>query len=214
MSEQEKHNRLEREIAETIGDKKLRALSDVLVQTDAEWQAPSDAKIVRFSFIKKLGAAAAILMVGLAAWWILINPAISEQDLFAAHYTPYAMVLTQRSDTAVDSELLQQAIANYSNQNYPLATTQFATLAQQQPEQPLYRLYECVAQLGVAASANNVACFSELQQYPRLREQATWYLGLTYLQLEKIEAAKTVFHGIESGQFKNAAAEEILQQLQ
>lgn len=212
MSEEQRQQRLEQELAETIGDKKLRQLADVLVQVDADWKAPSAAKVVRFPFWKKMVVAAVVLLIGTMTWWLVRQPQLSDQELFATYFSPYPMVLTQRSETTIDSDILQKAIVAYNNQNYERAVRLFSILSDQQPKQPLYRLYECVSQLGTTTTTTSATadCFKDLQQYSHLREQAIWYLGLTYLQLGEEKEARLVFKQIGAGAFNEKKAKEIL----
>lgn len=208
---------LQQAIGETLGDAKRRQLAQVMQQTDAHWQATSSSKnapIVSMPLWKKIAAVAAICLLSLTIWQVFFTRPVSTQDLFATHFTPYAMVLTQRSDNQLNPATLQTAIDNYAAKNYALAATQFATLAQQQPKQPLYRLYECVAQLATTATPTTANCFMDLQQYPNLQQQATWYLGLTYLEQGEVTAARRTFQQISAGQFKATAATAILRQLQ
>lgn len=209
---------LHRELAEVTGGAKFNELRDILKHTDANWQEAGESKssgrVVRFSFIKKVAAAAAIVLFSVLAWNSFnTNPATS-QELFASNFEPYKMVLSQRS-TKENSELLNEAISNYSIGDFAKAEEQFAELAAANSAnlQPIMKMYQGVSALAVGHYETAILNLKTLLNEPQYQQQATWYLGLAYLGKNDSAKAKKRLEEIKSGQFKFQDAQKILLEL-
>lgn len=208
---------LHRQLADATGGEQFHAFRAVLKETDAAWQ-PNQNKAqggkVRILSNWQLGLIAAGFILLFSMIWLLLNPqAPSPEDLFATHFQPYEMVLTQRSTQADRPEALDAAIAAYANEQYDEAEKLFQQLAESAPDQPIYQLYACVSALAENRNEAAISCFEKLHANPKLTEQAQWYLGLAHLQRNDPEAAKAAFLEIREGTYQFDAAQEILEAL-
>lgn len=208
---------LHRQLAAAVGGEQFHEFRAVLKQTDAEWKTQPTAgfggRVRSLSYWNVSLIAAAIVLLG-AMIWLISKPDPKTADmLFAAHFQPYEMVLTQRSTTIDRPVELNAAIAAYAEADYTAAETQFLQLAQAAPEEHLYQLYACVSSLAAGKNEAAIVCFTQLRAIPNLAEQAQWYLGLSYLQKGDNAAAKASLEGIKPGGYQFDAAETILDEL-
>lgn len=212
---------LHREIAEVTAGEKFNELRDVLKNTDANWKTDSSirpgGKIVTFKMIIRAIAATAVLLLGTMFWYVSSVSSISSDRLFSSNFEPYEMVLTQRSGGA-NSETENKwdyAISKYAAGDFEEAKNQFALLGKQEQEKhlPLLKLYEGVSALAVGESDPAINAFQPLLSEPLLKEQARWYLGLTYLQKGDTENAKINFQEIQKGAYKFKESQKIISRL-
>lgn len=205
---------LHNELGEVVKGEGFHKLRAVLKNTDAHWQAPNStpsAKIIQHSFWKKIALVAAVAVLGLFLWQLL--PYNTPDELFATHFEPYPMVLTQRSAPTDATGMLNNAITAYAEKDFAKAAAAFQELLTTNPNQPIYQLYSCVSELGLGQNDIAIPCFKNLQNIPNLQEQATWYLALSFLQKEDVASAKLAFESIQQGQYKFSESQSLLSQL-
>lgn len=208
---------LHQQLAEATGGEHFHAFRAALKETDASWEAEKGdllkGKVRKLSYWQLGLIAAGVVMLYAMLWLIFQNQPKSSRDLFATHFQPYEMVLSQRSAPTDQSAALEAAIAAYAKEAYAESEKQFQQLAEAYPDEPIYQLYACVSALADDRSETAINCFTKLQSTPNLAEQAQWYLGLSYLQQNDREAAKAAFNEIKQGAYQFEAAQEILEGL-
>ena len=201
-----------RELAEATKGENFHKLRDVLQKTDASWtgeKGHSGGRVISMSFMKMAIAASVVVLMGVALWFN-ITSSTDGPELFAAHFEPYDMVITQRSLEGPKDQVLETAINNYDDGNYQESEKQFSNLAEINPDEPIMRIYECISSLATGNSKSSIDCFDNLLNIPALAEQSRWYLGLAYLQDGNGKKAAEVLSQIGEKEYKYAEAKEIL----
>lgn len=203
---------LHKDLAETLKSEELHKFRNLLEKTNENWSnKTSEAKQISLMPRVFAAIAAAILLLVLAYQFILRPTSISSDELFAANYTSYNMVLKERSGDALSADL-NEAIVAYNRQDYEQAADLFNRLYNQTPEQLSYQFYAAQA----ALSANRVEV--AIEQFSRLLdqeghpflEQSRWYLALAYLKKDALPEAKLLLQEIKEGQYNYKGAKDLL----
>ncbi len=143
------------------------------------------------SIIRRLSpwlAAAAVALLALL-FWFQSRPATNQQ-LYAANYTPYELSLNLRNNNEAD-----KVNANnwYSQGHFDQALPLFQKLSAEHPEQGQFRMGLAIClletQQKTAAQKELLAIYNSGDIF--LKEQAGWYLGLIALSNDQLTAAKT-----------------------
>jgi TolA-binding protein len=195
-----------------LGNPAEQTYRATLQQTSRQWHEKNpDAKRLRILTVKTILAIAAILLV-----IILVNTWYSREDshdVFAQHFEPYTMILTERAigDTAMTARLLSQAIAHYNSGRYEIAANTFTQLRHAGMDEVTIQFYEGVSLLGSGDHEEATQHFQDLLEKPDhlLKEQSRWYLGLALWQGGNTEEARKVFQSIQPGDYHYAKAEKI-----
>ena len=204
--------RLHRELADTLADPGAHALRDVLQQTDASWTAPRAGGGLRVLVYRSLAAAAAVLVLLTAAWWLWPTP--DGPALYAAYYTPFELPVAERS-TDTTAPLLQRADAAYRAGAYEEAFQLLTQLTERAPENTLYRFYRAQAALRTPRTDAAITDFEYLLDLPDhlFVQQSRWYLALAYLKADRREAAREMLRTIEPGAYRYREARRLLRRL-
>ncbi len=208
---------LHREVSETLKGEKVHHLRNVLKEVDQNWEGDAkkkSGKVFPFNFRRMISIAAAVAMLFVAYQWFSNNNT-SPQDLYAAHFEPYPMVLNQRSideSTADNDALYNNMISFYAKKQNKEALNAFEQLIEKQPDNISFLFYKANILLAENKTTEPIAIFQKIiaQGNPLFIEQARWYLAMAYLQSNKKELAKAELAKIEKGQFKWKEASEIV----
>jgi hypothetical protein len=158
-----------------------------------------------------LFVAAILVVILILIFNRFVTPREDVQQLYAQYYQPYEMLLTSRGD-AEEQIALQEAIAAYQRQDYEKASRHFSAI--QSGDLALIKLYKGICALERHQHDIAITLFSELQQDDRIRQQADWYLSLTYLKMENKEMAKILLTKMaDSDHYFSKDATALLRQL-
>ena len=211
---------LHRQVTATLKGEKVHELRSVLKAVDKNWGAEKKeqkgvARTINFRRVIAI-AATVLLMVMSYQFFFTSGGPVSNEQLFADNFQPYQMLLSQRGLSEGEKNIvLENAISAYSKGNYQSAASFFQQLSQNDPTDISYQFYLAVAQLGAKENDTSINLFQNIistEGHP-FKEQSQWYLALAYLQNGDNENARKTLSEIESGQFKNAEARQILEQL-
>ncbi|MFK7770510.1 MAG: tetratricopeptide repeat protein [Saprospiraceae bacterium] len=210
---------LHRQVTETLKGEKVHQLRSVLNDVDKNWETPSKkepAKVVNFNFRRILTIAAAFALLVIGYQWFT-NSDLSSEELYAANFETYPMLLNQRSaeENNASSVTYNNAITFYNKKDFTQAEAAFAKLLQDQPDNVSFQFYQANIFLSSQNAANAIPIFQKIidDNNPLFEEQARWYLSLAYLQLDQKENAKVLLEKIQQGQFRAKEASNILDDL-
>ncbi|MBD0257044.1 MAG: hypothetical protein ICV83_15105 [Cytophagales bacterium] len=153
-------------------------------------------------------AASVVLLVALLLL-LWDRPQASPGDLFAQYYRPEPYLVTRNQD-----ENTSGGGAFFNQGDYPRALEGFRANLRQNPNADYDLLYAglCYLQLGeygrAEESFTRVAARSGL-----LGERATWYLALTHLKSNRVEASKTQLRKLARSTARDRYAEDARQLL-
>ncbi|SNR17681.1 tetratricopeptide repeat protein [Tenacibaculum jejuense] len=158
-------------------------------------------------------AASIVLIFSLGAYFLLNNPASSE-DLFREYYSPYENVV-QPIVRGESSETIEfKAFLSYEKQEYNEALTLFES-AYNNTQKSHLLLYKANCLLSLQQPEQAISALNEyLTKEEIFKDKANWYLGLSYLQLNSKEQAKKYFKNVqELSKYKSKEIEELLNKL-
>lgn len=162
-----------------------------------------------------LTAIAAALLIGIIFLPDLLNPSLSSSQAYDKYYQPYPMALNQRSDNGnVENNLLNEAIAAYSNGRYEEASKLFGQLFDQNGD-TTYKIYQAHALLANNEATMAIDVYDEVlnSNDSRFHQQASWYKGLALLSSGNTVSAKEVFQNFSPDHYKYMEAQKILKNL-
>lgn len=177
-------------LLEKAGDARLRRqLDGVYAQVTGEERART-----RWGRTAWAAAASVVLVVALllALWGRREG---NSNNLFAQYYRPEPYLVTRNAEESTGNGGVY-----FNEGNYRQALEAFGARLRQNPGADYDLLYAglCYLQVGeydrAAESFTRVAARSQL-----LRERATWYLALTYLKSNRVEASKTALRELAAG---------------
>ena len=138
-------------------------------------------------------AAAAVVFMGILPFLFQFTTSSPNQQLFREHFEMYPNTLdiTRNIDTG---SIFSHAMANYGAGKYEIAAAQLNDLLSVSPDSHMAHFYLGNIRLKtnqpkVAIDHLNAAANSE-----DLSDRATWYLGLAYLQMGKLDKAQSIFN--------------------
>jgi len=156
-----------------------------------------------------LGAAAAALIAAVIAFNLWVTPSLSTEQLYAQHYTKPAF------DQSRGENGITEAKSAYENRDY----TKAIALLSNFPENPKLQQYKGIAELESNQYPKAIATFQNLQSNLDHGGSATWYLAMTYLRSNNMEACKRELTKLTSGNIETtnkqkAKAAKLLKQLE
>ena len=202
-----------KDIEHELGNKELinfkKKLSGVMEQPIQTTVIKKDkGKVISLSR-RILSLAASFLVIGLAGWWFLSQPASPEQiyaNNFSVHPDKLSIEIEDRlSETGfgINKEALgnlQNAINTYNNGDYQMAIQQLNAYKNANSEDVLAsyaQFYEAVALLKngkIEAGQEQLESLSKVN-FP-LQADAQWYLALANLQQGNITKAKEILQSL------------------
>jgi len=99
------------------------------------------------------------------------------------------------------------ALQQYDQKNYDAAYELFNKIPEESPPNKYYYLYKGATAMELEDFQVAVRSFTYLLADPVQKQESLWYLGLSYLALENIPAAKKAFQEIieTDGHYKKEA---------
>ena len=201
----------ELEVIQSAGKEVLKEKARLLLQQ----QKQKGSGILNMRFLLK---AAAVFLLLIAAYFLLkdeLQPSTTT-ELFAANFE--LPPPSNGRNGSSDSELWKDAMAAYTNQDYPKAIALISSGMEQagftytEPG----KLYLGLSYLMVNEPKNAVAFFEKISGESSYADDASWYRALTLLKMDDTAAAKVAFQRIAANprHYQQKSALKILNQLQ
>lgn len=216
---------LHKSLSKSLNNPAKNNLRNVLNEVDKDWNDGT----IQEATVKALPSSKANTkywlrpLTGIAAGLVLLLIALQffkstspKEDLFAANYTPYKMILSERSVDNDAAQLLKNSASEaYKKGDFESAQKLFKQLYTENPNDIVYSFYEANAFLSNQKPKEAIAAFQAILAKPDhlFVEQCQWYLGLAYLADQNFEKARETFGQINEGSFKFKEAKEILNSL-
>ena len=159
-----------------------------------------------------LVAASIMLLMGLGVWFLVFDkPDLSNDQLYAANFSPYENVVHPIERGVQLEDLKTKAFTAYENQEYPLALALFKELQAQQAD-PYIAFYKAIVLMQLNEYGEAVPLLEDyMEKEGQLKDRAAWYLALAHLKLGEPEKSKTLLKKLTAqGGFKSEAAKELL----
>lgn len=164
----------------------------------------------RIGFIIAL-AAGILLLIGIPLTLMKHHELKNNSQLFDEYFSTYPYFLHERSLNNSDSSLNAKAMFLYNNQEYSEAAVILSKLVPDSISDPLHSLYLGICYMKMkqySIAINTFESIVSLHQHLTY-DQANWYLGLTFLKIDKkFDASECLLRvKSDSGQFAKQANE-------
>ncbi len=132
-------------------------------------------------------AASIILFIGLPVTFHLNQVSRTSALVYEQYFTPYPYLLHERSIPDDDSALDSKAMYFYNNRNYSEAAVIMEKNSMDSLPNPIQNLYLGVCYMEMKQYENAIRIFEDIISKDQnfTYNQARWFLGLTYLKLNK-----------------------------
>ncbi len=161
-------------------------------------------------FLRWSVAATIALVVGASFYYVATRQNVSSLDLYASYYQPYSVENSVRSAPAPSN--LTQANQLYKAKKFEAALPLFLQTLEIEPENAEIQLAIGISQLELNRMEQASQTFSSINN-PLYKDQAQWYLAMTFLKQSDLANAKTVLESIKEGDFNYAKVQEILESI-
>ena len=155
-------------------------------------------------------AATIALAIGASVYLIATRQNVSSLDLYASYYEPFNEEINVRNAAA--TSIANQASQLYKAKKYEAAIPLFLQILESEPNNAEVQLATGVSQLELGRFEKATQTFSAVSN-PLFKDQAQWYLSMTFLKQSDMTNAKTILEAVKKGDFNYTKAQEILQAL-
>jgi len=150
---------------------------------------PSDSKPVskkKTQFLGPLRIAAGLALL-LAAYFVLqIFTATDNSQIYTEHFRKYPPTVSERGQGEKMEVIYKDAMQAYVNDDYQKALTNFRKLGSEDEKISLY-LVMSLLELDKISEAQEILVRLNRSQDERIRQNAEWYLALSYLKTNNIQ---------------------------
>ncbi len=145
-----------------------------------------------YSFINRIAAAAAIILLPLAAWFYW--SAQSNDRLFSQYFESYESdYLAMRSAEETANPLLTKAMEVYREKEFLSSIPLFESYLEQVPENTIAAFHTGLACLEAGQNSKAIQYLQTVRlNDEEYYEDASWYLALAYLEMDRKEEALAV----------------------
>jgi tetratricopeptide (TPR) repeat protein len=160
--------RLHRNLGTALKGEGVHDFRAALKDVDEQWKAPGKGTVRSLPIRRILSLAATVLVLIAAAWWFFATKNTpSAEDLFAAQFEPYTMVLNQRSETTDTPQdlLQQQAINAYNQGQFADAVSRFEELQSVATDNQTYSFYMAVSELAQGNTSKAIPMLEQLAEH-------------------------------------------------
>lgn len=204
LAQEVKKRELMRDGLEALGNQKMKerikAVRTEMLDNEKNSSPPKNRNGIIPLWIM---AAAAIFILGFVGWQFLSPTEIDIEDVFAKSYQPYIEDFGSRGTNTAKEYL--QAGAYYNEKNYSAAIPLLRNILKTEPQNSEVELVlgDCLLSTNKTKEAM-VHFNSILERKTNLyNDPAQWFLALSYLKQNKIEACKKALENLT----KNAKAD-------
>ncbi|MGE4586652.1 MAG: tol-pal system YbgF family protein, partial [Mangrovibacterium sp.] len=158
-------------------------------------------------------AASLLLLIGISGILRHDMPATPEK-LYQNYYTPYPGTGISRSVTESADRAINTGMLRFNEGNYEEALKQFSLVLEQKEKDPVALFYSGMSFQAIGSYEKAIASYCRVGRGNLFTDQAEWYTGLCYLQLEDRGKAYALFSMIASGKgYYHKQAEAILRKM-
>ncbi len=149
-----------------------------------------------YTWINRIAAAAAILLLPIAAWFYW--SAQSNDRLFSQYFESYESdYLATRSADQTTNPLLTKALEVYREKEYLHSIPLFESYLEQVPENTIAAFHTGLACLEAGQTSKAIQYLEIVRlNDEEYYEDASWYLALAYLELDQKEEALAVLNDL------------------
>lgn len=140
-------------------------------------------------------AATFIILFGLSSFFWLLNPA--NENVFEDNYLPYPISDITRGVEA-NNNIPVKITLDYKNKNYQKTIPFLEKQINQDTKNALLKLYLGNSYLNTSHEKKAISLFNSIEKTNEYYDDAQWFLGLSYLKINKIEKAKIAFKDLTS----------------
>lgn len=168
---------------------------------------PPTLRVVRNNMRRWMALAASLTLLA-AAIWFFNRPATPTYAQYATHAPLSLTVMGNTQQAKTEAEVA------FGQKDYTMALQALEKVLASEPDNLKAKFYQGICLLELRRTAEARAVFEPLATgKTALREDAVWYVGLSYLQDQNITACKTTLGSIEQEEAHYKEAQEILKGL-
>lgn len=140
---------------------------------------------------------------------------LDTERVFYDNFEVQEMLLEERlpTDTQPDTELFNQAIAQYKSKDYSTAGASFAKLAQDEPRSGAYPYFAASAYMAAGLYKEALPYYQKVIEHPRspkTAQIARWNSALAMIKLKDLAGAQEKLQAIKEGEFRYNKATDLL----
>lgn len=196
--------RLEQERADFVST--LRSVGPEFFQEQSAKNVPLT--LARSNLRRWVALAASLALLAVAIWFFTRSGAPNYEQY--AQHSPLSLTVmgeTEEAKTAAESAFRQK--------NYAAALAALTAVLENEPENVKAKLYQGICLLELRRPAEARTVFEALAAgNSALREEAEWYVGLSFLQEKNAEACVSALSKIAPGSARYEQAQEIVKGLE
>jgi len=163
--------------------------------------------LVRKVSVWLAAASVAFLMITSISLMIGKSGTVDYMAVYEQYYSvPFADAKLRTLNTE-GTDIYKMALNLYNEKSYKNAFQLFNDIAEESAHNPGYFLYKGITTMELGEYKAAIDLFDKLMADPMWMHKAMWYTGLSYLALEDVEAARTIFREIinTDGHYKKEA---------
>jgi hypothetical protein len=200
---------LHKEVNESINDKELHTLKQLLERIDQDYRIlPVQSLKSPVRLWMRIAASLIFIIVISIGVKFAFFETVSNDALFEKYYSTYSVDMVSRS-MQYDQQLLEKAIMNYSQAHYSQALLQLNEIVQSDQENYQAWFYRGLTCLETQLPAEAIRSFRSIPETWALpyREHRNWYLALALLKNNQNADASVAFKNImdEGGYYAERA---------
>lgn len=206
---------IQKSVFESANDEDLKKIYPALKLAEEKYLSGQTKKPpFRLIPIYRLAIVACIAFILIFSWNFFSDSNNKSLELFTSYYEPYPMILSFRGK----SDLIPQAVNSYNSQNYESVIKSMNQLILIDSLGVIPNMYLGIAHLELGNFDEAIENFEAVSNSnnPTLRQQANWYMALTFLKANEPEKAKSILTKLsmkEGADLYQESAKEILKQI-
>ncbi len=183
---------LQKSLFEAANDEDFKEIFPSLKSAEQTYMTTQTKKpLLRLSPRNLLLYAASLLFIVFFSWMFFVKSnSVESSQLFATYYEPYPMVLAFRGK----SDLIANAVNSYNDKNFDSVIKSMNQLILKDSLGFVPYMYLGIAHLELGNLEEAIENFKVVSDSnnPSFRQQADWYIALTYLKANENEKAKEI----------------------
>ncbi len=189
---------LQKSLFEAANDEDFKKILPSLKSAEQDYLATlSKKRYLWFSPKNLLLYAASLLLIVLFSWLYFVNNnKVESIELFATYYEPYPMVLSFRGK----NDLINGTVNSYNEKNFESVITSMNQLILEDSLGFVPYMYLGIAHLELGNLDKAIENFTVVSDSNNatFRQQANWYIALTYLKANESEKARNILIELSS----------------
>jgi len=208
--------KLEKDLNDALEDTEVLDFRATLIEAQEDFKKDQSGKGVIRPLTRKYwyAAASVIILLIVAGSILLLKPSgYSNEKLYAMYYDSGESISITRAGGANVVEALLQ----FQNKNFAEASVLFTELMKNDPDNIALKYYSGISNMEIKDYSESVSLFGDIikEGNTLYKDNAEWYLGLSYLVTDKTEKAREQFEMIAENEDHdfNKDAKSILQKM-